>query len=117
MQMLLVTVLIDTFHPALEQAEEPLNGVGMNGGIVKRHVLAIAMIGRAMASHLLAYLGIMFRLVGHQPRLASYILANEPADFLAGHSANVNGADLAAALDQREDRVLVVGAADRKSVV
>src|SRR4051794_2104748 len=93
-QVLLIAVLIDALHPTLEQTKEPFNRVSMNGGIFKRHVLTFAVVDRAMASHLLAYLGIVLSLVGHQPRLASDVLANELADFLAGHSADVNGADL-----------------------
>src|SRR5205809_429840 len=54
MQVLLVAMLINALHPALEQAKETLNRVGMDSGIFKGDVLAFSVIDRAVASHLLA---------------------------------------------------------------
>src|SRR5690349_15423760 len=83
----------------------------MNGGIIKRDVLSDAVIDRAVAGSFLAYLDVEFGLVGHQPRLASDVLANDPADFLAGHAVDVDSLHLATALNQSQHGVLVAGAA------
>src|SRR4051812_29649789 len=109
--MFLVAMLIDTLHAALEDGEEALDSVGMDGSILKRDVLALAVIDRAVAGSLLAYLDVMLRLIGHEPRLAGEIRADDPADFLAGHAVDVGGLHLATALNQRQHGVLVSGAA------
>src|SRR3954454_18317655 len=75
-QVLLVAMLVDAFHAALEEPEIAFDGIGMNGGIFKRNILSYAVIDRIMAGKLLAYLGVVFRLIGHQPRLAGDVLAN-----------------------------------------
>jgi hypothetical protein len=46
-------------------------------------------------------------LAGHQPRPARDVLADDAADLPPGHAVDAEGADLPAALDQRQHRALV----------
>src|SRR3954447_10984183 len=110
-QMLLVAMLIDAFHAALEQAEVAFDSVRVDCGILKRDVLTYAVVDGAVTGKFLAYFGVVLGLVGHQPRLASDAFADDAADFLARDRLDVHGADLAAALHEPEDGVLVADAA------
>ena len=110
-QMLLVAVLINTLHAALEDGKETLDRVSMYGCILKRDVLTLAVIDRAVAGGFFAYLDVVLCFVGHQPRLSGEVLANDPADFFTGHAVDVDSLHLAAALNQRQHRVLVAGPA------
>jgi hypothetical protein len=112
-QVLLIAMLIDALHAALEKSEEALDSVGVNSGILKRDILANAVVDGAVAGSFLANLDIVLCFIGHQPRLVSNALANDPADFLAGHVVDMDSLHLAAALDQRQHGMLVAGAALR----
>src|SRR4051794_28842727 len=112
-KVLLVAMLIDTLHAALEQAKVAFDGVGVDRCVLERDVLTLAVVDRIVAGELLTNLVVVLGLVGHQPRFAGNVLPDDAADLLAGHGVDVDGADLAAALHQPEDGVLVARAALR----
>src|SRR5690242_14538334 len=68
----------------------------------------------AVARELFPDLAVVAPVVRHQPRLARHVLAHVLADLLAGHVVDVDAFHLAAALDQRQHRVLVAVAALRR---
>jgi hypothetical protein len=105
-QVLLVAMLVDAAHAALEHREEAFDGVG--GHVAPRIFL----------------LGVVHGLVGHEVRanpLVHAVLVGVQAAFLgdvlandAGHlggigTLDVERANLAATLDQREDAALEAG--------
>ena len=51
-QVFLVAVLIDALHATLEQAEVAFDSVGVDRGILKRDVLAYAVVDRVVAGKL-----------------------------------------------------------------
>src|SRR5215212_4417250 len=112
-QVFLVAMLIDALEPPLEQAEEALDGVRVDREVVGIDVLTEGVVNSAMSCELFPETGVMPRLIRHQPRLARDALANDGADLCLRDLADMEGSHLAAALDQRQNRVLVARAALR----
>ena len=73
-------------------------------------VLLAAVVHRLVRRELGAGLDVQLALVGVQPALAGDVLADDLADRLAIGNGDVEGADVAAALDQRDDGALAAGA-------
>src|SRR5436305_8141758 len=110
-------MLIDALHPALENGEVSFDRVGMNGAVGKAHMLAAAVVDRAVTGVLAAYVGIEAALVRHELALAVGVPAEDRLHGVAVGAVHVKGAGLAAALDQadhgalaRQPRLAVLGA-------
>ncbi len=58
-QMLFATVLVDTRHAALEQAEVALNRARVDRGIVRIDVFTLGVVDAAVARHLFADLAVV----------------------------------------------------------
>lgn len=108
MQVLLGAVLVDAAHPALENREVALDRIGMR---LAADVLAGRVAHRLVPSVLAADLRVEAALVGHQLGLAGRVGAQDLADLFLGRGLRMEGANLATALHQTNDRALAAGAA------
>ena len=106
-EVLLAAVLVDAAHAALEDREHALDGVGVDDA---PDVLAGRVLHRLVGGKLGADLGVEPALIGVQGGLAVDVLGDDLGDMLAVGNGNVEAADAAATLDQRDDGALVGGA-------
>jgi len=95
---------------ALEQTEEAFDGIGMD---VAAHVFLFGMGYRFMRRGNLAHLLIVSRVVSHQVGIGGHLGFENRFQCCAGHSRNMERANLPAALDKRKDRILVRPSAAR----
>ena len=102
-QVLLSAVLVDAVHPALEDAERPLDRFGVDGAA---DILVGRVLDRLVAAHLRADLDVEAALVGHQSGFTSDILADDASDRLLVSALDMHEVDLPAALDQAKDGTL-----------
>lgn len=106
LEVLLAAVLINTFHAALEDAKEALDGVG---GDIATGILARAMMHRLMGGKRLGDRRIQAALIGVQPALGVDVRQQHGLEVVGGDVLDVERAGLTATLDQGEDRTLLLG--------
>src|SRR6185437_1885393 len=112
LQMIVRAMLIDALHAALEDREEAFDGIGVNVAVHRRNVLALAVVGVAVAMKQLAENLILVRLVGHEVRGARNIFGEERIQGLGLEVIDHDAARLPAiAVDQGQHLELVAGAA------
>lgn len=106
-QVLLSAVLVDAFHAALEDREEAFNRVGVNAAA---DIFAGGVLDRLMGRKLGAGLGVEAAFVGVEDRRAANVGDDDLADRGRISAIDVEGANRATALDQRDDRALATDA-------
>lgn len=77
MQMGLTAVLVNTLHPALEDAELALGSVAVNLAILKIHVLTAAVVGRAVIREVILDRAIAAVFIGHDASFRRAFRAND----------------------------------------
>lgn len=97
-------VMIYADDAPLQDAEIPLHGVGVDGAILTRDILAARVSDAAMVGVVPAEVAIDSGVIGHQAALAVGVLLQNPMDGRAGDVGNVERADAALALHKRNNR-------------
>ncbi len=98
-------VVIGADHAALEDREEILGGVAVLEA-ASGDVFAGAVIDGAVSGELAAKAGVNGRFVGHEVRGAIDVRNDQAANVLGGDVGDVETANVAFTLDQREDGLL-----------
>jgi len=106
MQMRLGDVLVDTVDAALKDAEIPLGGVGVVGA---EDEFLLAMVHYASISKVPSERRVDVGLVGLEAGVGMDVLSDDRADIGGGHVGDMEATHAAAALDQREDCLLLGG--------
>jgi hypothetical protein len=101
-------MLIDAFHAAFEDAVEALKRVCVN---LAAAVFASAVIDIFMARKIIAQMRVLAGFVCHDRGFFRDVGAKDRHQMSGGRTFNMKAANLAAALDKRQDRVLVCIAA------
>ncbi len=99
-QVLFTAMLIDTFHPAFEDAEVTLQRVHM--GFATR-ILAGEVIDHLMVGGAEPALHVLLSGIGHQPRFVRDVPADHVFNGGARHLIEHDGAHFAPALDKAHD--------------
>jgi len=129
MQMLLAAMLIDALHAALENRIVAFYRVGGDSGrfddglainarlvgdfVPIADVFLVAVFHGVMAGEVRADFGIDVGFVGHQPRFAGNVGADDRSDLRNRRAVNMETASRAAALDKGKYGVLAVGGVAR----
>lgn len=107
MQMGLTAMLVDADHPALEDAVEAFDGVGVD---FAAPILASAMGDEIMLGEVFGDLAVLPGFVGHDVRTTVHVRLDDGQQIGGGSSAYMERHDpraLGTPLDQRQDGVLV----------
>jgi hypothetical protein len=113
-QVLLAAMLVNAFHAALEDAVEALNRIRVDRNArlaVRVAVFLPAMVNSVMLGELTAQLGVTFGLIRHHVAFAIQVGANDRQNVLFLDAIDVERAGRAAALNKRQNDMLVVRAA------
>ena len=97
-------MLIDADHPAFEDAEEALDGLGVG---VSPNPFLFGVINGFMAGEAPADRAVHMRLIGAQMAGSIGVVENDLADFASGDGLDLHRACLAAALNEGDDLPLV----------
>ena len=125
-KVLLVAMLVDALHAALENREYALDGIGVNlellaGGESADVGVANIFVSAVVDGHVRGVLppksGVDRRFVGHHLRLVGEVGANDRGDIGAARASRVETAHVAAAFHKSEHSVLVIAAGSRRDAV
>lgn len=113
MKVLLAAVLINALHAALEDREIALGAVrGHDSSGLVANVFVFAVVHAIVAREFLADFAILLRFVGLQTRFLGKVLADDRREVAGRDAIDMERANLLrVAIDKREDRILVSGAA------
>jgi hypothetical protein len=102
--MLLAAVLVDAAHAALEDRKEAFRRIGMN---VIANVFANAVLDGFMRGEMFLGTSVEAAFVGMQAAFLGDVFANDLGDVCLVSNCHMEGTDVTAALDQRNDGALV----------
>jgi hypothetical protein len=108
-KVLLLAVLVNAFHAALENRVIAFNSVSVDfhaAFVISVAIFAARMVNGVMLGELASKLGIAVGLIGHDMRLAGQILANDRNDFFFGRGVYNERAGRSAAPHKGKDGIL-----------
>src|SRR5271169_2943955 len=94
--MIMSTMLINAFHPALEDLKEAFNGVGVDGSIILGNVFALTVPGISMASKVSADIGILPGFIGKDASITRNVRTQDGVQssgfqVVHNHTARLSG--------------------------
>src|SRR5437016_3884067 len=107
MQMLLAAMLIHALHAALEDRIEAFNRVRGDYVDTVANVFLFAMVDRAVAVKLAAYFHVVSRFVGHELAFPANVGPQDRRNVRDRRAVDMEAAGRAAALNERQNDILV----------
>jgi len=77
MQVIVGAMLVNALHAALEDAEKPFNGVGVDSAIIAADILAYFMLNHIVRRKFITYLLVDIVVIGHENSFTIHVLSDD----------------------------------------